>query len=56
MSANVRPLDPASPEGMAAAERISDVFADIWLAILARRAAKAATPRVSASALSARSG
>ncbi|NBE80348.1 hypothetical protein [Micromonospora rubida] len=36
----VTPLDPDSPEGLAAAEALSEVLADIWVAILRRRAAK----------------
>ncbi|MGW1059312.1 hypothetical protein [Micromonospora rubida] len=35
----VTPLDPDSPEGQAATEALSEVLADIWVAILRRRAA-----------------
>lgn len=42
------PLDPASPAGIAAAERFSQALAEIRLAIWGRRAAaEAATPRPS---------
>lgn len=44
MSAAVTPLDPESPAGIAAAERITQVLGEIWLNICQRRAAaKAAT-------------
>lgn len=43
------PLDPASPAGIAAAERFSQALAEIKLAIWGRRAAaEAAVPRPSA--------
>ena len=35
----ITPLDPDSPEGKRVAERMSDLLAEIWLNILARRAA-----------------
>lgn len=44
MSAVIVPLDPDSPAGIAAAERLTQVLGEIWLAICERRAAaKAAT-------------
>lgn len=43
MSATVVPLDPASPAGIAAAERITETLGQIWLNICERRAAKSAT-------------
>lgn len=38
------PLDPASPAGIAAADRFSQALAEIKLAIWGRRAADAARP------------
>ncbi len=40
----VVPLDPASPKGIAVAEKLEKTLGEIWYAICQRRAARAAAP------------
>lgn len=39
MARHVEPLDPDSPEGIRIADELSEVFAEVWLNIQARKAA-----------------
>jgi hypothetical protein len=54
MSAAVVPLDPASPAGVAASQHITQVLAEIWVAIRRREQGTQKTPGAFATADSGR--